>query len=175
MADNDERPSGGTAGADEMKELIDVIEVGLRNVPAPLSAALVWAEDRFGARRIALLLGLLLAVSFFCLILGYGAAVVSNAIGFAYPARETIVLMERPPYLPSTGKANVKWYTFWMTFVAVQIVERHLAFVPLLVPFYYLLKTAFLVWCFVPIRENGAAAVHAHIISRYLGGVVYQT
>lgn len=170
MAENSLRRTG----VDEMKEVIDVIEGELRNLSVPFSGLLDWTENRFGMRRIVLLLSLLLIVSFFCLILGHGAAVVSNAIGFAYPARATIELMEQSPYLPSSGKTTVKWYTFWMTFVAVLIVERYLAFVLLLVPFYYLLKTAFLVWCFAPIRDNGAAAIHAHIISRYLGGVVFK-
>lgn len=170
MAENSSRRTG----ADEMKEVIDVIEGELQNLSVPFSGLLNWTENRFGTRRIVLLLSLLLIVSFFCLILGYGAAVVSNAIGFAYPAHATIELMERPPYLPSTGKTTVKWYTFWMMFVAVLIVESHLAFVLLLVPFYYLLKTAFLIWCFAPIRDNGAAAIHTHVISRYLGGLVYK-
>lgn len=156
---------------DKIDTVLGVIDATLYDPAAPWHAAFEWAETRTGMRRIKLLLALLLAVAF-SLTLNRGAATISNAIGFAYPAHESITLMARPKRLPSNGEA-VKWYAYWLTFVAVLMVEYHLPFVASTVPFYHLVKTTFFIWCFAPIRNNGAAFVYSHGISRFLGGQQY--
>lgn len=149
--------------------VIDVIEHALHDTTKPWHGPFGWVENQTGVGRFRVLLGLVTVLSFY-LILGYGATISSNAIGFVYPAYATIALiMETPPQQSSAAVIN-KWFTYWMTFTAVLIVEQHCAFILSLIPFYLLMKTVFLLWCFMPLNNNGANIINHKVIRPYLGG-----
>lgn len=119
-----------------------------------------WAEARTGVCRFKLLIMLVLFVSFlinreFC------GATVSNLVGFVYPAYETIKQANRPRPRPAV---NARWFSYWLTFFAFQMLQRYAPFIPTLIPFYHLNKTAFLVWCAAPIRANGSVFVRKFLI-----------
>lgn len=151
--------------------VINVIESALQDSSKPWHRPFGWAEEQTGVGRFKLLVGAVAAISYY-LILGFGAMTASNAIGFAYPAYATIVTMESPQR-PSSPAATNKWFTYWLVFASILIVEHHLGFVLGLVPFYKLVKTVFLVYCFMPIRNNGATLLFTNFIRNYLGNIYY--
>lgn len=148
--------------------VMEVIDRTLRDRSKPWDRPLAWAEVRTGVSRFKLLLFLVLAVSFLFL-LGYGtiAALLSNAIGFVFPAYSTIATMQTPrrspAYTAAVPVATHKWLTYWPAFIGIMVVEHHFGFVLRFVPFYLLFKTLFLIWCSAPIKNNGVALLHKNI------------
>lgn len=149
--------------ANKMAMVMDTVDGALHDPSTPWCGPLAWAEARTGVRRFKLLLGLLLTVSFYLARAG-GAAVVADAVTFTYPACATVASTARPR--PASA---AKWCTYWMAFVVVQMVRRHVPLVPALVPHYHALQTSLLAWCSAPVRNNGSAAVNRFLGRRLAG------
>lgn len=157
----------------KINTVISVIENGLHDRTRPWHVFFGRAESWTGANRFRLLVFTVIGLCFY-LILGHGAAVSSNVIGFAYPALATLALTDRiyrqrsdaadGRVVAVTKKEIDRWYTYWLTFVAILIAENHFGFVLSLVPFYRLMKTLFLVWCAAPIKKNGSAVIYSNVI-----------
>jgi len=175
-AGRDRRTDGidGTRSTMDAKKIdlvIAVIEDGLHDRARSWHVPFGWAEARTGVDRFRLLVFAVAGVAFL-LILGHGAAVSSNVIGFAYPAYATLALMDRAHRArqpADDGPEADRWYAYWLTFVVTLIAENYCGPVVGLIPFYRLLKTLFLVWCSAPIKKNGAAAIHSNVILHHFG------
>lgn len=57
------------------------------------------------------------------------------------------------------GEADKQWLTYWIVFGLFSIVDQCAGFILGLIPFYYVLKMALLVWLFHP-GMQGATAVY---------------
>lgn len=154
----------------KMNIVINVIENALYDPSKPWTEPLGWVETQTGVNRFRILLVAVLIGSFY-LIIGYGATLSSNMIGFVYPAYATLTLMDEMRQ-PLTTRAAVKdnknitnkWFTYWLTFSVILIAEQHFWFILRVMPFYHLIKTVFLIWCFAPLKRNGTVVVYANII-----------
>lgn len=152
-----------------MDVVIGVYERTLYDPSQPWDKPLGWIETEFGIRRLNVMYALVIYFAFY-LIYGNdaGAGVISNGIGFVYPAYVTIDLLIQTQQRSSSVTAINKWFTYWMTFAAILIVEQQFIFV-LKLPYYYLIKSLFMIFCFIPMKNNGAAFTHRNIIRPYFG------
>lgn len=119
---------------------------------------LIKVEAATGIERRKLVLG----ASFFLaamVIIGYGAQLICNAIGFAYPAYASILAIES-----RNKEDDTVWLTYWVVFAAMCLLEFFSDFILALIPFYWMLKSVFLIWCFLPSRLNGSKFIYYKFI-----------
>jgi len=101
-----------------------------------------------------------LAILALYLIFGAAAELICSIIGFVYPAYCSIKAIET-----STKSDDTQWLTYWVVYSILSIIE--LPFEAIILhyfPIYWLAKTAFLMWCYLPSRNNGADFVYNKII-----------
>merc|ERR1712179_435968 len=90
---------------------------------------------------------------------GWGAQLLADTVGFIYPAYCSIRALE------STIKSDdTQWLTYWVVFASFSVVEYFADFIASWVPFYWLSKCLFMVWCMAPMEANGSAIVYSKII-----------
>ncbi|KAF9376636.1 ER membrane protein DP1/Yop1 [Podila verticillata] len=104
------------------------------------------------------------AASFFTLMIFFNIAgqLFSNLLGFAYPAYRSFKALESP------GKDDDKqWLTYWTVYGFVSIIESFTDFLLYWFPFYFFLKTVFLLWLMVP-SFNGAVTIYNRVLRPFL-------
>jgi receptor expression-enhancing protein 5/6 len=107
-------------------------------------------------RKLVLGSGFLLSAM---IIIGFGAQLICNGIGFAYPAYRSILAIES-----KSKDDDTVWLTYWVVFAALCIIEFFSDFILALIPFYWMLKSMFLIWCFLPWRLNGSKFIYYKFI-----------
>jgi receptor expression-enhancing protein 5/6 len=92
------------------------------------------------------------------IVFGVGSSVLTNIVGVAYPAFMSFVALE------SEGTDDDKmWLTYWVVFGLFTILDQFAGIVLHLIPFYYVLKVAMLIWMFHPASE-GAIIMYNNFI-----------
>lgn len=97
---------------------------------------------------------------------GDGPKMWSNLVGFTYPAYVAIdsTLKSEARELP----LDRMWPTYWVTFMVITVAEQHAGALLWMLPYYWNLRAAFLVWCMLPIENNGTRFVHLAIVRKYV-------
>ena len=139
----------------------EYLEASLRDPSKPWSRAFDFVEAKTTVPRIYLFIG----SAAFCalyLIFGFGAQLLCNVIGVVYPAYVSIHAIESSSKLDDT-----KWLTYWVTFGILSIIEFFSGILTSVIPFYWLLKCAFLIWCMLPMEKNGSYVIYHRVVRPY--------
>jgi len=123
-----------------------------------MSDAFEKIEKSTGVKRVYIAQGIFGLISIY-MIFGYFAEFICNAIGFVYPAYASIVALES-----SHKDDDTKWLTYWVVFAFFSVVEFFSDIIFSWFPFYWLAKVVFLIWCFMPIQNNGAMYIYSRFI-----------
>jgi len=91
------------------------------------------------------------------LAIGWGAELLCNLIGFVYPAYRSIKAIET-----SIKDDDTQWLIYWVVFACFSVAEFFSDILIGWVPFYWLTKCAFLLWCMSPL--NGSKLIYDTLI-----------
>ena len=115
-------------------------------------------EEITKVRRLHLILGLVGLTALY-LILGYFAELLCNIFAFAYPAYQSIKALET-----ARKEDDTKWLTYWVVCAAFHIVDFFSDKLLSWCPIYWLVKCIFLIWCYLPIENNGSVVIYQRFI-----------
>lgn len=119
------------------------------------------AQDATGIEKLYLVAGAS-SVLLLLLLVGFGAGLICNLVGFIYPAFCSFKAIET-----DDKKDDVQWLTYWVVYACFNIIEVFADFLLYWIPFYYAFKLGFLLWLFMP-STQGASFLYSHFLAPFL-------
>ena len=103
----------------------------------------------------------ILAASLIFVIIGYLEKYITCIVGIVLPTYWSIKAIES-----NEGDDDKQWLTYWAVYAVFDFLDLFAGFILKIIPFYYILKLIFLIWCFMP-NTQGALMVYNHIIKKF--------
>ena len=103
----------------------------------------------------------ILAASLIFVIIGYFEKYITCIVGIVLPTYWSIKAIES-----NEGDDDKQWLTYWAVYAVFDFLDLFAGFILKIIPFYYILKLIFLIWCFMP-NTQGALMVYNHIIKKF--------
>lgn len=145
-------PAGTWMGRlDEILEQHNFVTDGLQKIEE---------KTNIKKRYIALVIIVIIAIY---LIVGYGASLLCNVIGFVYPAYISVKAIES-----ADKDDDTEWLMYWVVFAAFSVCEFFSDIFLSWFPFYFLAKCIFLLWCMAPITNNGSRVIYLKLIRPFI-------
>ncbi|BFZ57342.1 ER membrane protein DP1/Yop1 [Savitreella phatthalungensis] len=114
-------------------------------------------EQRSGVPKVYAILGVGLLYIFF-IFMNWGGQLLSNLAGVALPTYYSLRAIET-----AGGADDTKMLTYWVVYGLLTIVEYWSNTILYWMPFYFLIKTVFLLWLVLP-QFEGAVLVYQKVI-----------
>jgi receptor expression-enhancing protein 5/6 len=92
----------------------------------------------------------------------FGPGLLTNLLGFAYPAYASFKAIES-----ADKDDDTQWLTYWVVFSVFSLVEIAADLIEHYIPLYYPFKFAFLIYLFAP-QTQGAQFLYQNGIRRFL-------
>ena len=103
----------------------------------------------------------ILAASLIFVIIGFFEKYITCIVGIVLPTYWSIKAIES-----NEGDDDKQWLTYWAVYAVFDFLDLFAHFILKIIPFYYILKLVFLIWCFMP-NTQGALVVYNHIIKKF--------
>merc|ERR1712212_579741 len=136
-----------------LKPLMDKFEALMEN--ESVAKYLNLLESKTNIKKKYLAYGTAVVVSW--LMFGYGASLLCNVIGFVYPAYCSIKALES-----HDKDDDTQWLMYWVVFSVFSVLEFFSDILMGWIPFYWLTKCVFLVWCMSP--ANGSELIYRKLV-----------
>ncbi|XP_026836328.1 receptor expression-enhancing protein 5 isoform X1 [Drosophila erecta] len=137
------------------------VNQSLRDASKPWTKVFDSLEEKTGVDRVKIFGGAVGLCALY-LIFGWGIQLLCNIIGVLYPAYTSIHAIES-----STKQDDTKWLIYWVTFGIFTVIEYFSSVLTAVIPFYWLLKCAFLIWCMLPTEQNGSTIIYRKLVLPY--------
>jgi len=136
----------------------ETLEKVLKDDSKPWTRYFALAEQKTGVDRLYIFVASVLFLALY-LVIGIGQQLLSNVIGFLYPAYCSIKAIET-----KEKDDDTKWLTYWVVFAFFTIVETFADYIVGWFPVYWLAKCLFYIWLMVPTEYNGSLILYRRII-----------
>lgn len=141
---------------EQVNQKLSEIEKALDGIPAVQKIT-----EKAGVPTRYLILGVV-GFLLFLMVFGFGADVICNFIGTAYPAYMSIKAIESP------GEQDDKlWLTYWVIFSIFRVVDDWVEVLFSWIPFFFVFKLVFLVYLFAP-QTKGAVTIYDSFVGPFL-------
>ena len=141
---------------DKINEYEAKLNVELSKIPQLRSL-----EQATGVKKTYVVLGTSTLVVFF-LFFNIFAQFITNLIGFVFPAYASFKAINS-----KSADDDKQWLTYWTVFAAFNILETFVDLIIYWFPFFYLFKSIFFLWLYLP-QTQGATLVFNSVINPYL-------
>lgn len=101
------------------------------------------------------------AIALFFTIMGWFDKYITCIVGIVLPTYWSIKAIET-----KEGDDDKQWLTYWSVYACFTFFDLFSGWILKIIPFYFILKLLFLVWCFMP-NTQGAIIIYDKIIRKY--------
>jgi len=119
-------------------------------------------EKTVGVPKTYLFLGTS-SVVFLALIFNLGGSLISDIIGWAFPAYFSLRALDK-----NITNEYSQWISYWCIFGLINMIEFFSPLLSYLIPFYFLIKTTVLLWLFLPNYHGAEYTYRAFLRPVYL-------
>jgi len=107
-----------------------------------------------------IVLGIII-IGIFLTMLGWFDKYITCIIGITLPTYWSIKAIESPE-----ENDDKQWLTYWAVYAVFNFLDLFAKFILKIIPFYYVVKLIFLVWCFMP-NTQGALFIYNKILRNF--------
>jgi len=110
-------------------------------------------EQQTGVEKFFIAIGGFILTGILLFVLG-GGQLVSNVVGFLYPAYMSFKALNTPQ-----PDDDTQWLTYWVVFCFFNLTEQITSIFMSWIPFYFIIKIIFLIWLYYP-QTKGATKLY---------------